>query len=179
MPRGPDLGPVGEPADRFDTASLQYVGYEVHVPEMPDSTRIDLAGCAFVRLRTGVIDVGSRSTIVGIKEHTLTLRGTTGSDLAGQWIPGEYQVRCEAQGIIIQPKNFTVFGRVEGTQSVVSLSSKAIPQALTKSMQFFESGYESPPLERRQYFTRITGRPRYVAAEVKIIATRPPRRSRR
>jgi hypothetical protein len=84
-------------------------------------------------------------------------------------VPGDYRVRCNTRGIVIEPKIFSVIGTPQPNRQLMQLARKiGIYDATAKSIQFLEFDYYPPPFENRRYFASISGAPRYIGVEVRI-----------
>jgi hypothetical protein len=160
-----DLGDPVAYGDRFDAGALKYLGYELNIPASAGA--FSMRECAFERTSTGVVQVGSTSTTLG--DSGLTSRGSYGSDYGGQWIPDEYQLRCDADTITIPPLTITVYGRSQPDLRVTRLSQDLpVPDTKATSLQFFEFANPLPPYRGRQYYGTFSGSPRMIGAEVRV-----------
>jgi hypothetical protein len=161
-----DLGDPVTYGDRFDAATLKYLGYELSIPKSAGAFTME--DCAFERTSTGVIQIGSTSTTLGA-DTGLTSRGSYGSDYLGQWSPDEYQLRCDVDRITVPPLTVTVYGRAQPDIRVTQLSQRLpVPDTKATSLHFFEFANPLPPFQGRSYYSTFAGAPRLIGAEVVV-----------
>lgn len=161
-----DLGDPVSYGGRFDASTLKYLGYELNIPKSAGA--FSMRDCAFERTSTGVIQIGSTSTTIG-GDDGLTSRGSYGSDYPGQWIPDEYQLRCDVDTITVPPLTVTVYGRAQPDIRVTQLSQRLpVPDTKATSLRFFEFANPLPPFRGRQYYRTFAGAPRMIGAEVLV-----------
>ena len=106
------LGEDGTPGDRFDSATLKYVGFDVDIPG--EFTSYFFSGCWIERAATGTRFLAQTSHLVDVKTGRMVFRGGVGLGRGGTWLPGEYRLRCEAEGVSIPENTFVVTGELTG-----------------------------------------------------------------
>jgi hypothetical protein len=164
-----DDGPTGE---RFDTATLKYIVFEVDIPGT--ITTYSLNGCWLERAATGTRFLAQLSQVLDFKTDRFTLRGGVGIGRERMWLPGEYRLKCEADGISIPESAFVVTGESNGwkddetvltyrTSKILFLNGKP------EEMRFFEAGPGAPPPAERRYRNSFVAPVRYISNDVGLL----------
>lgn len=161
----PNGKPVAE-GDTFDAATLKYATLELGMPTLPVS--YSLSDCVFVRALTGVVQFPIAATRID-GDSNATYVGSVGYGTPGQWLPGEYGVRCNTENVEVERRTFRVVGRPNADLRISLLGNRLpIKKASAATIQFLEYLDEPPPIGQRQYGTVFVGAARYIGTEVKI-----------
>lgn len=167
-------GGVETPGERFDAASLRYVGFDFQVAGSGGG--FSLGDCYVERLRTGVrLIPGMRINMQGDGGARIT--GMLGADQPA-WLPGEYKLICEGKGITVEPRRFSIRGRWRGEPGLKIVAGKLpIAGATPEDLRLFhqEEAGSPAPMGSRNYWSTVRGAPRYIAAELALALEAAPR----
>ena len=155
--------PVAE-GNQFDAGSLEYVVFEVGWP--PAGREYTMSGCVVALLSTGVVRLPREQSRVaaGDARHV----GSFGYKVAGLWLPGEYELRCDTEGYEVERRRFRVTGRTSGSAGTTMIPNRSgIEKGSVESLRFMEQAYDPPPIGQRSYYGSFRGA-RYIGAEVKL-----------
>lgn len=159
-------GPFQFDQDSFDTEDTRYIAYDFLIPNTVTTYLYD--GCGFERRVNGVVSAGNHWMTLSAAEEDFAFGGSSGTDEPGFWLPGEYRIVCASTGITLSRRTFSVYGRPSNTSVTVLAGSTPFTGVKPKNLQLFESGAAHVRSEPLEYWSTITGRPRFIGAETTV-----------